>query len=99
MCYRGRGLVTHNSPVNDMNSPMHLSGKAEIMRDRDDSFAAERYKIAKDIEDLRGRERIQAAGRFIGENDRRIVGQRAGDSDALSLPARQLIGRFAKMIA
>ena len=99
ICLRGGSFITHDLSVNDMNSPVHASGEVEVMRDRDDGLAAERYKFAKDVEDLRGRERIQAAGRFIGENDRRIVGQRAGDSDALSLPARQLIGRFAKMIA
>ena len=36
--------------------------------------------------------RVQVARRFVGEHDRRIVGERAGERDALLLAARQLRG-------
>ena len=34
--------------------------------------------------------RVEVAGRLVGQHDRRIVGERARDRDALLLAARQL---------
>ena len=56
-------------------------------------------KVTKDAKHLRGRERIQASGRLVGENDRRVVGQRPCHGDALPLSAGQLVGSFVTMIA
>ncbi len=36
--------------------------------------------------------RIEVTGRFVGEQDRRIVDERAGDGDALPLTAGQFVG-------
>lgn len=58
------------------------------MSDRDNGLGAERHKVTKDATHLSGGERIQAPGRLIGENDRRVVGQCTSHGDALPLPTR-----------
>ena len=42
------------------------------------------------VEDFLAGARVQVAGRFVGEQDRRIDRQRAGDRDALAFAAGQL---------
>ena len=49
-------------------------------------------------EDRVGRLRIEVAGRLIGDQDRRVVGQGAGDGHALLLPARERGGEFVGLI-
>ena len=38
--------------------------------------------------------RVEVAGRLVGQQDRRIHGQRARDRDALALAARELVGKM-----
>ena len=45
----------------------------------------------KDAHHLDARPRVEVAGRLVGQEDRRLRDQRAGDRDALLLAARQLI--------
>ncbi len=42
------------------------------------------------IEHVRGRVRVEVAGRLVGEDEARVVGQRAGNGGALLLAAGQL---------
>ena len=69
------------------------------MRHRDHGLAAQHHQIAQDAEHLGGGERIQAAGRLVRKDDRRIVGERAGHGDPLPLSAGQLIGSLVAMVA
>ena len=45
----------------------------------------------EDLHDLEAGPAVEVAGRLVGEQDRRLVEERAGDRDALLLAARQLI--------
>ncbi len=85
-----------------MHAPIRFGGKVEIMRDDDDGLGVIRarriHKIAHDGQNLPARNRVEIAGRLIGENHQRIIGERAGDGDALTLPARHLVRAFARVI-
>ena len=94
-----QGLVLRQSAVHHVDPSMHLRSETKVMSDCDHRLAAKRHKVTKDTKHLGGRERIETAGRLVGENYRRVVRQRPCHGDALPLSARQLIGRLAKMIA
>lgn len=72
--------------VDKMKSPLHLDCEIEIVGHCDDGFSAQRHQIAKDREDLRRCDGVQATGRFIGKDHWRIVGQGAGNGHPLALP-------------
>jgi hypothetical protein len=67
--------------------PVHPVRKPLVMRrdQRRRSLAAD--QVEKLGEDLVGGGLVKIAGRLIGEDQRRAVGQRAGDRDALLLAA------------
>ena len=52
------------------------------------AFAA--HQVQEFGEDDVGGVLVEIAGRLVGEHQRRLVGERAGDRDALLLAARQL---------
>ena len=56
-------------------------------------------QIANQREDLVAGRGVEVAGRFVGEQDRRIDRQRAGDRDALALAARELVGQVLQAVA
>ena len=48
------------------------------------------HGAAHELEDLGAGAAVEVAGRLVGEDDRRLAGQRAGHGDALLLAAGQL---------
>jgi hypothetical protein len=68
-----------------MNAAMHLRGEIEVVSDCHHGLAVQRHQVAEDAKHLRGGNGIEAPGRFVRENDRRIVGERPGDCDPLAL--------------
>ena len=57
---------------------------------RDDDRRAAGVDLAEQVHDLERELGIEVAGRLVGQDDRRIVDERAGDGDALLLAAREL---------
>ena len=57
-----------------------------------------RHQRLEQAEDRFGGFGVEVAGRLIGREDRRIVGQRAGDGDALLLSARERRGQLVGLI-
>ena len=51
-------------------------------------------EIANQLEDLDAGAGVEVAGRFVGEEDRRVDRQRARDRDALPLAAGELLGQM-----
>jgi hypothetical protein len=49
------------------------------------------------VVDLRRRDGVQAAGRFVNQQDRWIQGKRAGEPRSLSHPARQIRGHLVEV--
>ena len=56
-------------------------------------------QLLEDRHDLGARFGVQVAGRFVGQDDGRIVDQRAGDGDPLLLAPRQLVGLVIQPVA
>ena len=73
-------FIKHNNPIGLLNS-----GKAM----RDDQRGAPSHQHLQRLLDQVFGLRIQRGGGLIQQQDRRIAQQRAGDGDALALPARQ----------
>ena len=73
-----------------MNLPRAERRRFRVVRDHDDRFAsvlAERLQCAEHF--LRAA-RIEIAGRLVGDDERRVGDERAGDGDTLFLSAGQL---------
>jgi hypothetical protein len=58
----------------------------------DDHRGARAVDPVQELHDPDGRLGVQVARRLVGEQERRVVDERAGDRDALLLAARQLVG-------
>ena len=69
------------------------------MRDQEDRDAALRVQPLEDAHHFDAGARVEVAGRLVGQDDRRLVDQRARDRDALLLPARQLVGMMVSALA
>lgn len=77
--------IHHRDPV------AKLGHHAEIMGDEDDGQAAFTPQLIQQRQDLRLYGHIQRRGRFIGDDDLGVVGQRHGDPHALPHAARHLV--------
>ena len=68
--------------------PGRAPARSRVVGDHDDGLAA----VDELVEQVRSTAsavcEVQVAGRLVGDQDRRVVGQGAGDRDALLLPAR-----------
>ena len=65
-------------------------GELGIVRDQHDRRLARAIDVEQQLDDLLAGLAVEVAGRLVGEQERRIVGQRAGDRDALLLAAGEL---------
>ena len=85
-------LVGDDLPVPDPDHPARMRGDLVLMRDQHDRPPL----LAEALEQrqhLGPRGRVEVPGRLVGEDQRRIGDERAGDGDALLLAARQLRGQ------
>ena len=67
-----------------------LLGERRIVRDHDDGLAVALVELLQQRHDLARRAAVEIAGRLVGEQQVRLVRQRARDRDALLLAAREL---------
>ena len=67
------------------------------MRDHHDELVARDF--LEKLHHLHARIGIERAGRFVGQQNVRLVYQRAGDGDALHLAARELIGALMQLVS
>ena len=74
-------------------------GEIAVMGDDDDGAVVVACKVHQDPLHVGAGGSIEVAGRFIGQDQQRIVGQCTGDGNPLALPARKLsrqLFRFAR---
>jgi hypothetical protein len=90
--------VGDDGPVGELNAPVHAFRKPEIMGHRHDCLAMRVHEVAEDLEHLLARLGIKRAGRLVGQDQRRIVGQRTSYRDALALPAGELVRPLGRVI-
>ena len=86
---RGRALrqrILFDPAVANRDHAMGVGGDVGFVRDEDDGVAGAVQAI-EERHDFDAGLRIEVAGRLVGEQDRRVVDQRARDGDALALTA------------
>ena len=95
-CSAGRA-VGRDLAVSQMNPAVHALGQAEIVGDGDHGLAAI-DDLAQHLEHLLAGLGVERAGRLVGQDDVRVVGERAGDGDALALAAGKLVRPLVHVI-
>ena len=74
------------------------AARREIVGDRHHGLAVLVDQFAQHLEHLLAGLGIERAGRLVGEDDRRLVGERARHRDALALAAGQLVRPLVHVI-
>ena len=92
------GVVPLDQTVAQMHRAPGVRGDVALVRDQNDGVAA-LIQIFEQRHDFFAGFGIEVAGRFVGQNDRRIVHQRARDRDALTLTAGQFVRLVMNAIA
>ena len=77
----------HQLALFEVQGALGPLGGARVVRDHHDGLAVVAVERLQQIEDLIARLAIEIAGRLVGEQERRIGNDRAGDADALFLAA------------
>ena len=71
---------------------------ARVVRDDDDRAAAVARGLAQQAQDLRAARGVEVAGGLVGQQQRRVLNERARDRDALHLAAAQLVRSVARAL-
>jgi hypothetical protein len=85
------GLFHQLPGIHDRHPVRHAGHDAEVMGDQQDSHAGVLLQLLQQLQHLRLDGHIQCRGRFIGNQQVRLAGQRDGDHDALFHAAGQLV--------
>src|SRR5689334_25085973 len=91
-------LIADDAAVGETDDARSVLGDLRFVGDEYDCNASLRVEPLEDLHDLDARAAVEIAGWLIGEQDRRIVEQRARDGDALLLAAGELIRMVASAI-
>ncbi len=78
-------VLHHADPVRD------FAHDAEIVGDEQDRHAEPGLELLEELEDLRLHGDVERGGRFVGDQEVRLVGQRHRDHDPLPLAAGELV--------
>ena len=84
-----------DAAIAKLDDALGVLRNVRLMRDDDDRQVPLTIEPLKNFHHFDGRARIERAGRLIRQNERRIVHQRARQSDTLLLASRQLIRHVA----
>jgi hypothetical protein len=90
--FGGRAVVQHMA-ILEAHQPLAVGGDVRLVRDQQDGDAALLVQLLERAHDLLAGLRIEVAGRLVGQHQRRIAHQRAGDRHPLLLAAGQLVRR------
>ena len=86
-----RRLLDDPSGVHHRDAVGHLGDDAEVVRDEEQREAEPLLQIAQQVEDLRLDRDVERRGRLVGDQQRRIAGERERDERALPQAAGQLV--------
>src|SRR3954447_612442 len=86
----GFGHLVDDLPVGEEDDAVGVTRPRRVVGDHHDRLAELADRLAHELEDLRAGAAVEVAGRLVGEDDRRLGREGAGDCDALLLPAAQL---------
>src|SRR5262245_10769112 len=85
-------IVGHNASILQQDVTIHASRDVDIVGHGYHRLAALVHEVAEDLEHLLARSRVERARWLVGEDNGRIVGERACDCHTLALPAGELVG-------
>src|SRR5439155_1041869 len=94
----GLQLVRGDHAVAQRHDAGSVSRNVVLVRDHDDRLAPV-VQVAEHLHQLRAGGRVEVPGGLVGEQDRGLVHEGAGDRDALALAARQLVGPVVHSVA
>ena len=83
-------LVTDDRAVAKDYLPLGVRGEVDVVRDEHKRYSAVPVQVGHQLEDMLAVLRIQIAGRLVGEQDLRLVGERSCDGDPLLFAAGKL---------
>ena len=78
--------VHHRDPLRDL--PHH----GEVVRDEEVGEPALALEVGEQVEHLRLHRHVERRHRLVADDERGLHRERAGDADALPLPAGELVG-------
>ncbi len=87
-----RPLLDHAAQVHHHHVGGHLGDHAQVVGDQHDRHAVFLLQLAHQLEDLGLRGDVQRGGGLVGDQQRRLAGQRHRDHGALPQSATELIG-------
>src|SRR6478735_2864470 len=82
--------LVDDGAVGQEHDAVGVARRDRVVRDHDDGLAELVDRSAHEAEDLGTRARVEVAGGFVSEDDRRLAEQRAPDRDALLLATGEL---------
>src|SRR2546422_3692317 len=94
----GVQLVRGDHAVAQRHDAGSVSRNVVLVRDHDDRLAPV-VQVAEHLHQLRAGGRVEVPGGLVGEQDRGLVHEGAGDRDALAPAARQLVGPVVHSVA
>src|SRR6266853_1100508 len=80
---RSLSLMLDDAAVSEDEPRVRQRRQLRVVRDEDHRGAPGLVNGAKELHDVAAVRAIEVAGRFVGQDDRRIVGQRTRECDAL----------------
>src|SRR5688572_5199946 len=86
----GRGMVVRHLAVAELDLAPCVIGDVGLMGHQEDRVAR-LMQLVEQVHDLPGGVRVEVAGGLVGEQERRLVDQGAGDGYALTLAAGELV--------
>src|SRR5690606_29448253 len=92
------GLGLHQFAVDDADVAIGLGREIHVVRDNDYGAMALVDELPEDREDLTPRGTVEVAGRLVGEDNLRTIGECARDRDALALATRHLLRQLVGVL-
>ena len=93
------GDLRHKFPILHAENLIGAGGQLRIVRDDQDGVAAVAGQSTQEIKNVVGVFDVEVAGGFIGEQQHGVVGEGAGDGDALLFTAGKLVGEAVALVA
>src|SRR5258706_15850556 len=85
------GVSVDDLAVDDLDAALGTVGDAGVVGDEDDGLVGG-GEVFEDADDLAAGFRVEVGRRLVGQDERRLVDEGAGDGYALALAAGQLVG-------
>ena len=82
--------MLHDPAVAQRDGFVGHRGQRRVVRDDHQRALVAAADVDEQFDDLLAGGAVEVAGRLVGQQHRRVVGERAGDRDALLFAAREL---------